>query len=121
MTGNDDQASADGLSALKRHFGRLKAGEKCLLEEMQKGEVYHKSDEFLAIGIDRARRRLDTPKTVRSEFVRWICLSTKFHEQVRLRQITLFGFELTGCLDLESVTIPLPLVFKCCSFDDDVI
>ncbi|MBI5587647.1 MAG: hypothetical protein HY889_04690 [Deltaproteobacteria bacterium] len=60
-------------------------------------------------------------RTIRAEFLRWICTDKKASELIDARGIRIIGARVDGKLDFEGATVPHPLVLASCSIKDGII
>ena len=60
-------------------------------------------------------------RTIRAEVIRAICLGAVKGLSVDPRGILIKGARITGKLDLSGVTIPFPLAFNACHFEEQII
>ena len=57
---------------------------------------------------------------MRALLLRWLCVDAFAQAQVTVKGIVLAGAQIEGFLDLEYATVPFPLTFIGCVFDDTV-
>lgn len=61
-----------------------------------------------------------TERTIRTEFLRWICTDKKASELIDARGIRVYGAMIAGKLDFEGTTIPHLLTLGFCSIKDGI-
>ena len=59
-------------------------------------------------------------RRIRAELVSWVCMDPDARKHVYWRGIQVHGADITGLLDLSSVTFPFPLAFRHCYLADGI-
>jgi hypothetical protein len=57
---------------------------------------------------------------IRAEVIVWLGAHRQYRRLVHPRGLIVAGAKITGRLDLSALTIPFPLIFFCCYFDDEI-
>jgi hypothetical protein len=119
-----EQAKALRLQqAAKKWFGRLYAAENILVDKASRSQgelVLASSDEDADNNAVNDGKGWGRNREIRSGLLRWLCVDEYARKEIDPHGLNIRGGKITGQLDLSFVTVPFPLQFQQCYFENQL-
>jgi hypothetical protein len=99
-------------------FPNLTDAEKAFLHAIAVGEVARDNSQSQKETDPKHSDTWGQSRTIRARVIRWLCVDRKAISHIDPKGIRIEAAKITGELDLNSVTVPFPLVLKRCAIPD---